>query len=70
MCDTLGRLGKECSFFAKNSDRSPNEVQILEYHCARKGLSGNLDCTYISIPQAQETYDWDQQEYIDTSQTA
>lgn len=56
MCDTLGRLGKECSFFAKNSDRSPNEVQILEYHCARKGLSGNLDCTYISIPQAQETY--------------
>ena len=56
MCDTLGRLGKECSFFAKNSDRSPNEVQILEYHCARKGLSGDLGCTYISIPQAQETY--------------
>lgn len=56
MCDTLGRLGKECSFFAKNSDRSPNEVQILEYHCAREGLSGNLDCTYMSIPQVQETY--------------
>ena len=56
MCDTLGRLGKDCSFFAKNSDRSPNEVQILEYHGARKGLSGNVDCTYISIPQAQETH--------------
>lgn len=56
MCDTLGRLGREGSFFAKNSDRSPNEVQILEYHRARKGLSGDLDCTYISIPQAPETY--------------
>ena len=55
MCDTLGRLGKERSFFAKNSDRSPNEIQILEYHCAKKGLSGELDCTYISIPQVQET---------------
>ena len=56
MCDTLGKLGKARSFFAKNSDRSPNEIQIMEYHCARKGLSGNLDCTYISIPQVPETY--------------
>ena len=56
MCDTLGRLGKDRSFFAKNSDRSPNEIQILEYHRAKQGLSGNVDCTYISIPQVQETY--------------
>lgn len=56
MCDTLGKLGKERSFFAKNSDRSPNEIQILEYHGAGKGLSGMVDCTYISIPQAREIY--------------
>ena len=56
MCDTLGTIGKKCSFFAKNSDRSPNEVQILEYHEAKQGLSGTVDCTYISIPQAEETY--------------
>ena len=56
MCDTLGKLGKERSFFAKNSDRSPNEVQIPEYHAPRRGLSGNINCTYISVPQAEETY--------------
>lgn len=56
MCDTLGRLGKDRSFFAKNSDRSPNEIQILEYHAAKQGLCGNVDCTYISIPQVKETY--------------
>ena len=56
MCDTLGRLGENRSFFAKNSDRSPNEVQLLEYHGARQGLSGNVECTYCAIPQARETY--------------
>lgn len=56
MCDTLGKLGKGRSFFAKNSDRSPNEVQILEYHEAKHNLSGMVDCTYITIPQAEETY--------------
>ena len=56
MCDTLGRLGKERTFFAKNSDRSPNEPQLLEYYPGRKGLSGQVDCTYLSIPQAEETY--------------
>ena len=56
MCDTLGKLGKNLSIFAKNSDRSPNEVQLLEYHPAREGLSGELKCTYITIPQAERTY--------------
>jgi len=56
MCDTLGKLGQERSFFAKNSDRSPNEVQVLEYHAPKRGLSGTVSCTYISIPQAEETY--------------
>ena len=56
MCDTLGKLGQSVSFFAKNSDRSPNEVQIMEYHPAAEGLSGEVACTYISIPQAERTY--------------
>lgn len=56
MCDTLGKLGTSRSFFAKNSDRSPNEIQITQYHSARRDLSGNVSCTYISIPQAPETY--------------
>lgn len=56
MCDTMGKIGGSVSFFAKNSDRSPNEAQLLEYHERKSGLSGSLDCTYISIPQAEETY--------------
>ena len=57
MCDTLGKIGQERSFFAKNSDRSPNEVQVLEHHPGRQGLSGMVNCTYISIPQAERTYE-------------
>jgi hypothetical protein len=57
MCDTLGRLDRGRAFFAKNSDRSPNEAQILEHHPRRKGLSGMVDCTYISIPQVEQTYE-------------
>lgn len=56
MCDTLGKLGQSGALFAKNSDRSPNEVQIMEYHPAEQGLSGEINCTYITIPQASETY--------------
>jgi len=56
MCDTLGRIGTKRSCFAKNSDRSPNEVQLLEYHPEKTGLRGMVSCTYISIPQAERTY--------------
>ena len=56
MCDTLGTIGRERTFFAKNSDRSPNEIQLLEYHGAKSGLSGTVNCTYIAIPQAKETF--------------
>lgn len=31
MCDTLGILGGSTALFGKNSDRSPNEAQVLEY---------------------------------------
>ena len=56
MCDTLGNVRKERSFFAKNSDRSPNEAQILEYHAATTNLSGSVNCTYITVPQAEKTH--------------
>lgn len=55
MCDTFGKLGSR-RFFAKNSDRSPNEIQVPEYHSGATGLTGQVQCTYISIPQAPETY--------------
>jgi len=56
MCDTLGTVGKGYAFFAKNSDRSPNEVQVLEYHSRKQRLSGMVHCTYIDLPQATETH--------------
>ena len=58
MCDTLGIINRKNggAYFAKNSDRSPNEIQVLEYYPARSGLSGTLDVTYISLPQAEETH--------------
>lgn len=35
MCDTLGRIvSSDFALFAKNSDRSPNEPQVLEYRPA------------------------------------
>ncbi len=56
MCDTLGRLLSHGAVFAKNSDRSPNEVQVTEFYPAKSGLSGNVACTYITIPQVSSTY--------------
>jgi len=57
MCDTLGRITEKKALFGKNSDRSPNEVQITEYHPAWYGRSGSVKCTYISIPQVSQTYE-------------
>lgn len=56
MCDTLGKLGNGIALFAKNSDRSPNEVQVLEYHERKQNLPETVNCTYISIPQVDKTY--------------
>lgn len=56
MCDTLGRLLPDGAVFAKNSDRSPNEIQVTEFHPARSDLSGDVICTYITIPQVSRTY--------------
>lgn len=61
MCDTFVALppvtGDSSIILGKNSDREPNEAQALEYHPAARYAEGALvQCTYITIPQARETY--------------
>ncbi|MCL6259036.1 C69 family dipeptidase [Aquiflexum sp. TKW24L] len=69
MCDTLVGLPhftkNKNLILAKNSDREPDEAQALQ-HFPRisqretaKGTEQNLtlNCTYISIPQVEETYE-------------
>jgi len=51
MCDTLCVLRPGGTHFAKNSDRAPSEVQLIESHPARPA-GGALRTTHIEIPDA------------------
>jgi secernin len=60
MCDTLFAAAEitrdKYSLFAKNSDRPPNEAQNLAWFPSQTYRNkGNLSCTYIDIPQVEET---------------
>ena len=56
MCDTIGNIiDKKKAIFAKNSDRSPNEPQVIEFIGHRFPEEEKLKCTYISIDQVKET---------------
>jgi len=60
MCDTFVALPPVTAdgsiIFGKNSDREPNEAQVLEYQPARTyPPAAKLQCTYLEIPQARET---------------
>jgi len=56
MCDTFASVsaGGSGSLFAKNSDRTPGEPQVIEAYPARSA-SGMLRTQYIEIPDA-DTY--------------
>lgn len=56
MCDTLGFVYGKRAVFGKNSDRSPNEPQLLEYIPAAYHNEKEIKLTYISIPQSAETH--------------
>jgi dipeptidase len=61
MCDTLVALPNftknNSLIFAKNSDREPDEAQAI-VHIPRKKYSEKfLKCTFIPIPQIEETYE-------------
>lgn len=56
MCDTMGCfMDSGSAVFAKNSDRSPNEPQITEWHPAKTHHEKTLRTTYIEIEQVEKT---------------
>ena len=60
MCDIIVSTPKvtrdHVMIFAKNSDRDPNEAQILEYIPKLKHEGSEVKLTHIEYPQVKETY--------------
>lgn len=60
MCDILVATPEATMdrqmIFAKNSDRDPNEAQILEYILGTEHVEDKVQLTYIDFPQVKKTY--------------
>jgi hypothetical protein len=57
MCDTMVHVSADGVWFAKNSDRDPNEAQLLEWTTAADHAAGSrARCTWIDIPQVPHTH--------------
>jgi hypothetical protein len=57
MCDTFVIVGEANVIFGKNSDRDPNEAQVLSWiDSAEHAPGAELHCTWRSIPQARRTH--------------
>lgn len=57
MCDTLVIRHDGTSWFAKNSDREPDEPQLVEIHAPVHGDSAaRLHCTHIEIDQVPDRH--------------
>lgn len=55
MCDTFYFKNANKRFFMKNSDRSPNEPNLIRFYPHTMHDEEMVNCTYISIPQVKET---------------
>jgi len=61
MCDTIVALGNSTLdgnvLFGKNTDREPNEAhEIIIIPAAQHEPGAQVKCTYVTIPQVEETY--------------
>jgi dipeptidase len=56
MCDTMAIVSPGQVLFAKNSDRDPNEAQLLDWQPRRSHAAGSkVQCTWMAIPQVAQT---------------